>query len=113
MIVPSNDLSSVTVEFTLVGALRRHVVDQSHGPSSTTGHPLRWSSGQKRVYYMPSEGPTKYYGDYFVAEAGPPTGADLYGATLLPAALQGNSDVAASAAQAYVAGNSGGFVGVR
>lgn len=86
---------------------------QSHGPSSTTGHPLRWSSGQKRVYYMPSEGPTKYYGDYFVAEAGPPTGADLYGATLLPAALQGNSDVAASAAQAYVAGNSGGFVGVR
>merc|ERR1712216_1027535 len=38
---------------------------QSHGPGSSTGHPLSWSTGEIRLYYMPVDGPTLYYGDYY------------------------------------------------
>lgn len=45
-------------------------VVQSHGPSShgsgsSTGHPLSWSTGETRHYYMPAAGPTRYYGTYY------------------------------------------------
>merc|ERR1719263_2709467 len=40
-------------------------VAQSHGPGSSEGHPLSWSSGEIRLYYMPAEGPTRYYGTYY------------------------------------------------
>jgi len=38
---------------------------QSHGPGSSTGHPLSWSTGETRLYYMPADGPTQYYGNYY------------------------------------------------
>jgi len=42
-------------------------VAQSHGPGSSTGHPLSWSFGENRLYYMPAAGPTQYYGNYYEA----------------------------------------------
>mmetsp|Transcript_41739 Transcript_41739/g.88944 ORF Transcript_41739/g.88944 Transcript_41739/m.88944 type:complete len:446 (-) Transcript_41739:189-1526(-) len=44
---------------------------QSHGPQSETGHPLSWSIGENRVFYMPAEGPQRYYGNYEVAMTEP------------------------------------------
>merc|ERR1719375_1528485 len=38
---------------------------QSHGPGSSTGHPLSWSSGVIRLYFMPAAGPQRYYGNYY------------------------------------------------
>lgn len=43
---------------------------QSHGPGSSTGHPLSWSTGQIRLYYMPADGPTQYYGNYYDTSLG-------------------------------------------
>lgn len=37
---------------------------QSHGPGSDTRHPLWWSSGQYRAFYMPTTGHSKFYGNY-------------------------------------------------
>mmetsp|Transcript_6728 Transcript_6728/g.12227 ORF Transcript_6728/g.12227 Transcript_6728/m.12227 type:complete len:477 (+) Transcript_6728:151-1581(+) len=37
---------------------------QGHGPKSDTGHPLAWSTGETQIFYMPTEGPQKYYGTY-------------------------------------------------
>lgn len=38
---------------------------QSHGPGSDTGHPLSWSTGERRLYYMPADGPPLFYGNYY------------------------------------------------
>lgn len=38
---------------------------QSHGQASSTGHPLSWSTGETRLYYMPVAGPAHYYGNYY------------------------------------------------
>jgi len=41
-------------------------VTQSHGPGSSTGHPLSWSTGETRLYYMPVDNPHgRYYGNYY------------------------------------------------
>lgn len=40
---------------------------QSHGPGSSTGNPLSWSTGETRLYYMPADGVTQYYGNYYNA----------------------------------------------
>jgi len=113
--------------------LYRNVVDaqkasssglaQSHGPGSSTGHPLSWSDGQIAVYYLPEAGPTKYYGSHVVPESLPPSSADLYGTSLRTQArldLLGDGVVAAAAAQAVLGaatlgghGHGSGFIGVR
>lgn len=40
-------------------------VAQAHGPGSTMGHPLSWSTGETLIFYMPAAGPTLHYGTYY------------------------------------------------
>merc|ERR1712187_367064 len=72
---------------------------QSHGPASDTGHPLFWSTGEFRLFYMPSNGPTKFYGTYGAAES------ELYSTALHASSASGGdgSVLAAAAAQAVAA----------
>ncbi|CAE8617029.1 unnamed protein product [Polarella glacialis] len=73
---------------------------QSHGPESSTGHPLAWSTGEVRVYYMPAAGVTQYYGNYLqAADTKKPT----YTTQLQSAAPAGATSDAAAAASAIVA----------
>eukprot|EP00928_Gymnodinium_smaydae_P019488 TRINITY_DN17485_c0_g1_i1.p1 TRINITY_DN17485_c0_g1~~TRINITY_DN17485_c0_g1_i1.p1 ORF type:complete len:428 (-),score=84.95 TRINITY_DN17485_c0_g1_i1:120-1403(-) len=71
---------------------------QSHGPGSDTGHPMFWSDGQMRIFYMPAAGPERFYGTYRAAATGPyetrPARAELGGP---------GTPVAAAAAQAVAA----------
>jgi len=76
---------------------------QSHGPGySSTGHPLSWSTGEIRLYYMPADGPTKYYGNYYVdSEAEAPLYS--HAVAMKPLSPQGEGLGASSAAQVTVA----------
>jgi hypothetical protein len=75
---------------------------QTHGPASSTGHPLSWSIGQTRLYYMPVEGPTKYYGTYYNSSL---ADAPLYShtAALKPTSPVGVGPDSLSAASVVVA----------
>lgn len=73
---------------------------QSHGPSSEQGHPLFWSSGEHATYFMPSEGPEKFYGNYNQAADG---AGSLYATVLVPRAARGETTESASAMQAVAA----------
>jgi len=75
-------------------------LEQSHGPGSDQGHPLFWSSGEHAVYFMPSEGPDKFYGNY----SQPADGVDsLYATVLVSRASRGETAEAASARRAVAA----------
>jgi len=44
---------------------------EEYGPGASLGHPLCWSNGQFRVYYMPASGFERFFGNYAppIAEA--------------------------------------------
>lgn len=73
---------------------------QSHGPGSDQGHPLFWSSGEHAAYFMPGEGPDKFYGNYSQPADG---AASLYATVLVSRASRGETTEAASAMQAVAA----------
>jgi len=77
-------------------------VAQSHGPASSTGHPLSWSTGETRLYYMPTSGVTQYYGTYYDTSL---ADAPLYShtAALRAPGAVGLSDASRSAAQVVAA----------
>lgn len=75
---------------------------QSHGPGSNTGHPLSWSNGEKRLFYMPADGPARYYGNYYDTSL---ADAPLYSHTvaLRSTSAAGESAASRSAAQVVAA----------
>lgn len=73
---------------------------QNHGPGSEMGHPLSWSTGVNRIYFMPAAGPDKFYGDYVGSAAGQ---EPLYAAALRPTSAAGPGIAASAAAQAVAA----------
>lgn len=81
-------------------------VAQSHGPGSLTGHPMAWSTGEFRLYYMPAEGPTRYYGTYLAKAGGTgdvvAVGASLYAGARNPVATAGEGPDQAAAAKAVL-----------
>jgi hypothetical protein len=71
---------------------------QSHGPRSSTGHPLTWSTGVEQIFYMPTGGVTAYYGTYYDSAE---SSAPLYShaASLEPSSTTGQSLNSATAAE--------------
>mmetsp|Transcript_25538 Transcript_25538/g.40920 ORF Transcript_25538/g.40920 Transcript_25538/m.40920 type:complete len:444 (-) Transcript_25538:187-1518(-) len=78
---------------------------QSHGPGSTMGHPLSWSTGETLTFYMPAEGVALHFGSYYnESEAAAPLYSQAAALQVKsPSGISAASDSAASiaAAEAY------------
>lgn len=75
---------------------------QSHGPGAETGHPMSWSTGEYRVFYMPSSG-NRYYGTYQSEQPATPSPLYDFAAVLPVKATPGEGLEQAAAAQAIAA----------